>query len=226
LELSDDVSCCFSGHRPQKLPWGEQEWDARCVTLKDRIRTEVERAYDDGFRHFICGMAQGCDFYFCEAVLTLQGERPDITLEAAIPHEKQAARWPENAQACYSRLVEQCDKTTVVSPDGGHTRGCMLRRNRYMVDHARRLIAVFGGKTGGTMNTIAYARRLQREIVLVDIPGGRENLSPFSPRIGQSWTPFLRFYYKPQKSLDLSRNPMYDTTRVQDRRSERLFPDS
>ena len=30
-------SCCFTGHRPAKLPWGYREEDPRCVTLKARI---------------------------------------------------------------------------------------------------------------------------------------------------------------------------------------------
>ena len=34
-------------------------------TLKRRIADAVETAYQEGYRHFLCGMAQGCDFYFC-----------------------------------------------------------------------------------------------------------------------------------------------------------------
>ena len=80
-----EVTCCFTGHRPEKLPWGSNESDPRCVQLKERLRAAVEQAYADGFRHFICGMARGADFYFAEAVLRLREERQDVTLEAAIP---------------------------------------------------------------------------------------------------------------------------------------------
>ena len=31
-------SCCFTGHRPNKLPWGYREEDPRCLLLKNRIR--------------------------------------------------------------------------------------------------------------------------------------------------------------------------------------------
>lgn len=60
-------SCCFTGHRPAKLPWGFDETDARCLHLKARIADALEAAYESGYRHFICGMALGCDLYFCEA---------------------------------------------------------------------------------------------------------------------------------------------------------------
>ena len=70
------ISCCFSGYRPGKLPWGNDENDPRCRALKVRLRDVMEAAYDEGYRHFICGMAQGCDLYFCELALQLRGERP------------------------------------------------------------------------------------------------------------------------------------------------------
>ena len=35
-------SCAFTGHRPAKLPWGDDERDIRCVALKARLRAAVE----------------------------------------------------------------------------------------------------------------------------------------------------------------------------------------
>ena len=34
--------CCFTGHRAAKLPWGDNEQDARCLELKRRIADAVE----------------------------------------------------------------------------------------------------------------------------------------------------------------------------------------
>ena len=55
-------TCCFTGHRPEKLPWGSDETDPRCTALKRKLYDALEAAYDEGMRHFICGMARGCDF--------------------------------------------------------------------------------------------------------------------------------------------------------------------
>ncbi|MFQ9443411.1 MAG: SLOG family protein [Vescimonas sp.] len=84
------ISCCFSGHRPGKLPWGDDEGDRRCLALKERLWNEMEAAYEQGYRHFICGMAQGCDLYFCELALALRQLHGDVTVEAAIPCPSQA----------------------------------------------------------------------------------------------------------------------------------------
>ena len=38
------ISCCFSGYRPGKLPWGNDENDPRCRALKVRLRDVMEAA--------------------------------------------------------------------------------------------------------------------------------------------------------------------------------------
>ena len=159
-------SCCFTGHRPGKLPWGCHEQDARCLHLKKRIADAVETAYEQGFRHFLCGMAQGCDLYFCECVLELRERLPGVTVEAAIPCPTQANAWPPDQRARYQALVARCDYETLVS--ARYTPSCMQRRDRYMVDHASLLIAAFDGSAGGTRYTVEYAMR--QKISIVDLP--------------------------------------------------------
>ena len=161
-------SCCFTGHRPAKLPWGYREEDPRCITLKARIFDAVTLAWQEGYRHFICGMAQGCDLYFCEAVLALREQHPEITVEAAIPCPTQADSWLETERQRYHRLVAACDMETMVS--GSYSPSCMQRRDRYMVDHSMLLIAAFDGSAGGTRYTVEYALRQGIEIFDVSIP--------------------------------------------------------
>lgn len=164
--MGQEETCCFTGHRPGKLPWGEDEWDSRCVALKDRLAQEIERAYELGMRHFICGMAQGADFYFCEEVLRFRETHPDVRLEAAIPCPEQAGGWPAAQQERWKRLVVQCDLETLVQP--AYTPGCMARRNRYMVRRSAMLIAVYNGQPGGTRQTLAYAMREGLQVVQID----------------------------------------------------------
>ena len=168
--IDRSTTCCFTGHRPNKLPWGTDETDPRCLALKAAIKQEVEKAYDRGYRHFICGMAMGCDFYFCEAAQALRDERPGVTVEAAIPCETQAARWSEADRERYGRLVGLCDYETMVLRQ--YDRNCLLRRNRYMVDRSSLLIAAFDGSTGGTMYTVTYAMRHDAQVVIIDVVSG------------------------------------------------------
>ena len=36
-------SCAFTGHRPGKLPWGEDESDLRCIALKAKLRAAIDQ---------------------------------------------------------------------------------------------------------------------------------------------------------------------------------------
>lgn len=65
--------CCFTGHRPQKLPFGFNEEDERCVLLKDRLKGAIEMLITEhNITHFISGMALGVDIYSAEIVLSLK----------------------------------------------------------------------------------------------------------------------------------------------------------
>lgn len=163
--LNRSSACCFTGHRPEKLPWGADEADPRCQALKQKLLDAVAAAYDEGMRHFICGMARGCDFYFAEAVVRLRGQHSDITLEAALPCPTQADGWPEADRLRWRRLLAVCDLETMVQDS--YSPGCMHRRNRYMVDHSSLVIAVYGGAGGGTRRTLEYA--IRQKIPFIDI---------------------------------------------------------
>jgi len=152
------TTCCFTGHRPDKLPWGYDENHPACLDLKSRIAEALDRAYQRGYRHFICGMALGCDLYFCEAALALRRDLPGVTVEAAVPCEEQDKGWREEEQARYRRLLGECDFETLVQR--AYTPGCMQRRDRYMVDRSSLVIAAYDGRTsGGTLYTLRYAMK-------------------------------------------------------------------
>lgn len=161
-----EATCCFTGHRAAKLPWGSCESDARCLALKRCIYDAAEAIYHSGVRHYICGMANGCDLYFGEAVVKLRAEHPEVTLEAAIPCPEQSARWPEAERRRYQKLLDECDAYTLISQR--YVRDCMMRRNRYMVDASGWLIAAYNGSPGGTRATLRYAMR--RKLRILQLP--------------------------------------------------------
>ena len=49
--MTPEITCCFTGHRPQRLPWGDNEADLRCQAVKARLTRAVAEAYDRGYRH-------------------------------------------------------------------------------------------------------------------------------------------------------------------------------
>ena len=165
--LAKELSCSFTGHRPSKMPWGDNELDPRCAELKRRLRDTIEAVAFSGITHFICGMAAGCDLYFCEAVIEIRRSNPAITIEAVIPWSGQADRWAAALREKYRNLLSACDYETLVQ--NHYDAECLMRRNRYMVDNSSILIAAYNGTRGGTMNTMLYAMRQGVEIIELPI---------------------------------------------------------
>lgn len=169
-EMNRERVCCFTGRRPEKLPWGDNEQHPRCKDLKWQLDEVLDRLYERGYNHFICGMARGFDFYCAEAVLRLKQRHPEVVLHSARPCQSQADRFPIQDRQRYGWLLSQCDRDTLVQPH--YSRDCMMKRNRFMVDHASHLIALYDGiPSGGTYHTIQYARKSGIDITYLNLEG-------------------------------------------------------
>ncbi|MEF9972858.1 MAG: SLOG family protein [Clostridia bacterium] len=165
--MDDKKTCCFTGSRPQNLPFGFDEQHPACVRLKQLLWQEIQALIaEKNVVHFISGMALGVDQWAAEAVLSLKKVYPHITLESAIPCESQAVKWKNAQQARYFEIASHCDKETMLQRQ--YTPDCMQKRNRYMVDSSQFVLAVWAGRPGGTGSTVRYARQLGRRIVCIN----------------------------------------------------------
>lgn len=155
--MDKSITCCFTGHRPEKMPFSATAHSFAYHTFRRNLEFAVQQAILDGYRHFITGMSRGMDLWAAMCVLDFKRAYPGLTLEAAIPCPEQPSRWPAEDVRFYNLVLSRCDTRTVLSPR--YTAGCMDKRNRYMVDHSSLLIAAFDGRSGGTRNTCLYAER-------------------------------------------------------------------
>ena len=158
--------CCFTGHRPESMPWITDENDIRSKNLKKLLLNLTEQAIDDGYTDFFCGMARGIDTLAAEVVLSLATENPSVKLHAVLPCPDQHINWSEKDKEKHKNLLSLADSKIIISPM--YTDTCMLTRNRYMVDNSDRLIAVWNGSfKGGTAYTVRYAKKENKEIYLI-----------------------------------------------------------
>ena len=96
-----------------------------------------------------------------------RGADPDVRLEAVIPCGSQPDRWNLAQRQRYNSLLDRCDKVTVLQIH--YTPDCMLRRNRYMVEHSSLLLACYNGYPGGTQSTLLYAQRQGLQTIVIEI---------------------------------------------------------
>ena len=92
-------------------------------------------------------------------MLELKEKYPQITLECAIPYERQAVRWPEALRNRYFSIAERCDKETMLQRR--YTPDCLRKRNQYMV------LAVWNGGPSGTGQTVWYARETGKQVWII-----------------------------------------------------------
>jgi uncharacterized phage-like protein YoqJ len=161
-----ELICCFTGHRPTQLPWQYNESGIRYWAFKRRFRKAIISSIEEGYKHFISGMALGVDMIAAEIVLELKATYPDIILECALPCINQTAKWNDESIMRYQNILSLADYVTKVS-DTFYFNGCMAKRNKYMVDKSSRIIACFNGKPGGTEQTIKMAEIAGLDIVIV-----------------------------------------------------------
>ncbi len=147
----------FSGHRPHRLPWGFREEDPRCRALKARLAEALAQILAAGPAVLLCGMARGCDTYFAEAALALLAADCRSELWAVLPCAGQADGWPAADRRRYRALCRASSRVLLLQE--AYSEGCMLRRNRWMLDHADRLLTVYDGGGGGTGWMVREAAR-------------------------------------------------------------------
>lgn len=157
---------CFTGHRPQRLPWGFSETDSRHLKLICTLQAEIDRSVSDGYRHFLSGGALGVDMWAAELVLALKAEHPEIALHMVLPCGGQEHRWNEAFRRRYYDLLAKADDMLVLQEH--YVKGCMAQRNRYLVEHAARIIGVYDGSpAGGTMQTLNMAKQQGLDIIMI-----------------------------------------------------------
>ena len=148
-------TCCVTGHRV--IP--ADQLDRVELELRELIRRAIGAGHDT----FISGFAEGADLLFAHLVLEFQTEFP-VRLEAAIPY---AGRL-KCRESEFQSLLAKCSDVHIISEE--YSPGCFFERNRFMVDRADTVIAVYDGrKRGGTYQTIGYAEKAGKQITYVCI---------------------------------------------------------
>ncbi|WP_297293891.1 SLOG family protein [uncultured Oscillibacter sp.] len=161
------ISCAFTGHRPHKFPWKDNEADPRCIALKETLAEQIAMLARAGVTEYFTGGADGVDCWAAEIVLTMREKNPALKLHCLLPHKGQADRWSDSAQERYHSILERANSVDYVSRQ--YYDGCMIDRNHRLVESAGLLLAVFNGvRRSGTGATVNYARKMGKEIIVID----------------------------------------------------------
>lgn len=163
-------SCAIIGHRPTRFKFKYNENDSRCKRLKKRLREQFIKLYQQGIRRFLVGGALGVDQWSGEILLKLklETEYSDIELVVVLPYPGHDERWDERSKKRLAFLIEHSTEHITVGEKAW--KGSFIQRNRYLVDHADCLLAVYDNERSirsGTGMTVHYAEHKKLPIILM-----------------------------------------------------------
>ena len=157
IDSDRSTTCCFTGHRI--IPNNEIK------PLQKVLRAAILERYNCGYRTFVGGGAIGFDSLAELTVIELRMEYPDIRLVLVAPCADQDSRWNFSQRAVYDRIKRSADE--IITLHEAHVDGCMLERNRVMVEMSSSCIAFYNGHPGGTRFTIDRCR--ERKLYIVNL---------------------------------------------------------
>lgn len=150
-----EKTACFTGHRI--LP------KDRIPMITQLLKTTVSQLVSKGVIFYGCGGAIGFDMLAGFSVLEMKKEYPQIKLILVLPCMNQDMKWRQPDRDRYHELSERADKKVLLQRD--YDDGCMLRRNRHLVDNSGFCIAYLTQNKGGSFYTVNYANSKGRNVI-------------------------------------------------------------
>ena len=167
------IVICATGHRSDKLGCGKgDDWSSKSPKLQP-VRKQIEKKLRSildfeimgGQKSFelISGMALGVDQLFFSVGYQLREEYAaqgiKVVLTAAVPCLEQDGIWKDDCKISYAAMLKTADKKVRISNKKfANDKGCMQRRNCFMVNNADMVLAYHNGSEGGTKNCVDYAK--------------------------------------------------------------------
>ncbi len=171
-------SVCFSGYRPKKFDFALKDGVPEFEKLKKNLKKVISQLIIDEHYTFYIGLAEGFDIIAGEMVLQCSDElNTPVELKCISPYRDFIDSFNNDWTNRAYDLIEKTSRLKTLYPN--YERGCFQKRNKYMVDNSRTLVCFYDGKTGGTKNTINYAKKKNLRIINIFDNTDEKQLSIF-----------------------------------------------
>lgn len=132
------------------------------------MKNAILQVCNMGCRRFYCGMAEGVDLWCGEILLEIKKTiEPSLEICAVIPFfDQKKSMSPQNV-ARYQSILDNAVLHVFI--DSGFKTTAFKKRNRYMIEHADALIAVWDTENyrSGTAQTVRLAKKRNLPIFYV-----------------------------------------------------------
>ena len=152
------MTVCFTGHR--QIPHDD------AMKLPSLLETVLSDLIERGATTFRAGGAIGFDTVAALKVLELRESHPHIRLELILPCRNQTEHWEDLAVRTYQYILERADSHRFLFDT--YFEGCMLERDRRLVEGCDVCVAFCNRSRGGTAYTMTKALRSGMEVININ----------------------------------------------------------
>lgn len=154
-DFSQIRTVCFTGHRNISK--------AVVARLPELLEQVISELCERGATTFRTGGAMGFDTVAALKVLDMKEKYPQIRLELILPCRNQTERWDEISKQTYQYILRKADSHRFLFDT--YFEGCMLERDRCLVEGSDVCVAYCARSQGGTAYTFTLAMRAGLELI-------------------------------------------------------------
>ena len=149
--------CCFTGHRTIRA-----EHMRMLPQVLDRV---LEGLIGRNMTVFRTGGAIGFDTLAALKVLEKKEKYPQVRLELILPCKDQTRGWNESNRRAYEYIRSRADSVVYLHEE--YVAGCMLERNRKLVEGSHCCVGYCTTDKGGSAYTLRYAKQKGLRVINV-----------------------------------------------------------
>ena len=154
--LKDKIyTVAFTGHRQMNRE--------DVLLMPSLLEKVILKLSERGAVVFRAGGAMGFDTLAALKVLDMRERLPKLELELVLPCKNQTDKWDAASVRTYNYILNNANRHSFLYDT--YVDGCMLARDRKLIDGADVCVAYCTKSTGGTAYTCAYALKSGLELI-------------------------------------------------------------
>lgn len=157
MQNSVPLIVCLTGHRQIPI-----EHALRLPALLEKYMLDL---IEQGAVEFRAGGALGFDMVAALKLLEIKEKMPHIKLHLCLPCRDQAKGWNDAAVRAYHYILDRADEVTYTTDY--YVPGCMLARDRELVEGSDVCLAYCTQSHGGAVYTCNYAKKQGLDVINV-----------------------------------------------------------
>lgn len=169
IVLKETRCCAVIGQHSMRFPWGFDEEDEGCRTLKLELMQKIPELRQQGVTRFAVVADFGIGLYAGEIVNILRETDSELMLFVVTPHEEQATKWAPYLRERYFDLLARCSITEAARLH--RTPDCEREAYRKILDYSDMLLAVYDPGTArwdAVDFAMDYAKQRGMPLMLLD----------------------------------------------------------